>query len=239
MTTTTAKSMKVAVLGTGSVGQALSQKLVSLGHRVTMGTRDVAAARTRTGKDPFGNGLVGSWLTTEAANGVLLMTFAEAVVDADLVVLATAGGAAQESLALAGAARLKGKVVVDVTNPLDFSRGFPPTLSVCNDTSLGEQLQAAFPDVHIVKTLNTVSNPVMVNPGSVPGAHNLFLSGNDAAAKATVRALLESFGWPSPHVIDLGDITTARGTEMFLPLWVRLFGTLKTPFFNVGIHVQR
>jgi predicted dinucleotide-binding enzyme len=117
------------------------------------------------------------------------------------------------------------KVLIDLANPLDFSQGFPPTLSVVNPDSLGEQVQRAFPTLRVVKTLNTLNADLMLQPGKMAGGkHTLFLSGNDGAAKAEVKALLEDFGWKD--IIDLGDITTARGTEQLLPLWVRLMGTL-------------
>jgi predicted dinucleotide-binding enzyme len=136
----------------------------------------------------------------------------------------------------AGAENLDGKILIDVSNPLDFSKGFPPTLTVCNTDSVGEQIQRAFPGLKVVKTLNTTTCTVMVDPSRVPGEHDLFVSGDDAGAKATVTAFLKrEFGWK--HVIDLGDITTARGTEMVLPLWVRLYGAFQSPFFN--FHVVR
>jgi 8-hydroxy-5-deazaflavin:NADPH oxidoreductase len=227
--------MKVAVLGTGSVGQSLSAKLASLGHEVKMGTRDVAASRERKGVDNFGQPLVGEWLSSPAAKKVQLTTFLEATKGADLVVLATLGQIAHDVLASCGQ-HLDGKVILDITNPLDFSKGFPPTLSVCNTASLGEQLQAAFPKARFVKSLNTLSNPVMVKPDLVPGDHNVFVSGNDETAKQQVKALLESFGWKAASIIDVGDITTARATEMLLPLWVRLFGAWKTPMFNFAVR---
>ena len=136
---------------------------------------------------------------------------------------------------MVGAKHLDGKILIDVANPLDFSRGMPPSLTVCNTDSLGEQIQRAFPAVKVVKTLNTTNAFVMVDPAQVAGGdHTLFVSGNDAAAKTRVTELLEGwFGWK--QVIDLGDITTARGTEMLLPIWIRLMGALKTPMFNFKI----
>ncbi len=138
----------------------------------------------------------------------------------------------------AGAANLKSKVLVDISNPLDFSKGMPPTLTVCNSDSLGEQIQRAFPDTRVVKTLNTVNCRVMADPGLVPGEHDLFLSGNDPAAKAQVAEYLGAwFGWKRDNLIDLGDITTARGAEMMLPIWVRLWGALGTADFNWRVVV--
>jgi len=122
----------------------------------------------------------------------------------------------------------------EISNPLDFSNGFPPTLSVSNTDSLAEQIQRAYPKLKVVKTLNTTNCEVMVNPALIPGVHDVFMSGNDQEAKATVASILrEWFGWQS--VIDLGDITTARGPEMILPMWVRLMGAMKTPMFNFRI----
>jgi hypothetical protein len=128
---------------------------------------------------------------------------------------------------------MNGKVLIDVTNPLDFSKGFPPTLLVSNDTSLGEEIQRAYPEVKVVKALNTVSCDIMVDPGRLPGDHVVFTSGNDASAKGEVAALLTSFGWK--RIIDLGNITTARGTESYLPLWVRLYQHFGTGHFNIAI----
>jgi 8-hydroxy-5-deazaflavin:NADPH oxidoreductase len=147
----------------------------------------------------------------------------------------TAGVASLEALRMAGAEALAGKILVDIANPLDFSGGMPPKLSVCNDDSLGEQIQAAFPATKVVKTLNTVNAHLMVEPASLPGDHVMFVSGNDVEAKRMVEQtiLREWFGWRS--VIDLGDITTARGTEMYLPLWVRLWGALGTANYNIAL----
>jgi len=135
---------------------------------------------------------------------------------------------------LAGARNLKDKILVDISNPLDFSKGMPPTLTVCNTDSIGEQIQRTFPDAKVVKTLNTISHTLMVTPQIVPGLHDIFMSGNDAKAKAKVHEIMtEWFGWKS--VIDLGDITTARGTEMYLALWLRLLAVNQTRNFNIRI----
>jgi len=127
-----------------------------------------------------------------------------------------------------------GKVLIDVANAL-AGDGFPPTLSVCNTESLGEQIQRAFPNARVVKALNTVTANVMVNPGMISGGHNVFVAGNDASAKATVSTLLQSFGWDAGDVVDLGDISCARGAEMYMPLWIRLYIALGTPNFNIRI----
>ena len=224
--------MKIAVLGTGTVGQAVAAKLSDLGHETTVGTRDPQATRTRTEPDGMGNPPFSAWHAGHPA--VRLATFAEAAEQADLVVNATNGGVSVEVLTLAGAANLAGKVLLDIANPLDFSQGFPPTLFVKDTDSLGETIQRAFPDAKVVKTLNTMTAAVMVNPGLAAGGdHSVFVSGNDEAAKQTVTDLLTSIG--HTDVIDLGDLTTARGTEMLLPIWLRLMGALGTPMFNVKI----
>lgn len=228
--------MNIAVLGTGAVGQALTTRLGALGHTVYMGTRNVADSRTKTEPDNWGNPAIGTWINEHPE--VQLVTFREAVErGSDLIVFAMNGVAAFQCLEAVGEGLLSGKVMIDISNPLDFSKGFPPSLFVCNTESLGEQIQARYPELKVVKSLNTMSNPVMVNPGIIEGDHAVFVSGNDPEAKAMVTQLLASFGWEDRNIIDLGDITTARGTEMVLPLWVRLYGKLQTPYFN--FHVNR
>ncbi len=212
--------MNVGVLGSGMVGKTLVEKLAALGHEVLIGTRDPGKLR--------------DWLSTvpgQARAG----SFAEAAAHGEVLFNATNGNGALAALALAGEANLNGKLLVDISNPLDFSHGMPPTLFVSNADSLGEQIQRAYPKVKVVKSLNTVTASLMVNPGQLAaGDHTIFVSGNDAAAKAqTVHLLTTWFGWR--HVIDLGDITTARGTEMYLALWVRLRGAQGTGLFNVKV----
>ena len=227
--------MKIAILGTGSVGQALAGRLSELGNEVVIGTRDVAASMARTTPDGWGNPAIGTWITDNLA--VKLVTFTEAAAFSDgIIIHAMNGGAAIESLEMTNEADLEGKILVDITNPLDFSKGFPPTLFVSNTDSLGEQIQAKFPALKVVKTLNTMSNPVMVNPSSVAGDHTVFVSGNDDSAKAKVKEMLNDFGWADKNIYDLGDISTARGTEMILPLWVRIFGKSQSPFFNFHVN---
>jgi predicted dinucleotide-binding enzyme len=207
--------MRIAILGTGVVGRTLAARLVELGHDVVIGTRDVAATQAKA-DTPF---------------PVPLQASPEAAAGAELVINATGGEVSIAALTGAGAQNLAGKIIVDVSNPLDFSEGFPPTLSVCNTDSVGEQIQRAFPESYVVKTLNTVNTAVMVNPGTVgDGEHTLFVSGDDATAKATVTGLLREFGWHD--IIDLGGIGTARGTEMMMPVWLRLMSALGHPEFN-------
>ncbi|MEH1167150.1 NAD(P)-binding domain-containing protein [Micromonospora sp. CPCC 205539] len=215
--------MRIAVLGTGSVGRTIAARSAELGHQVTIGTRDVAA--TRAGEHA-------TWAAQHPEVG--LATLAEAAAAAELVVNATNGNGSLPALAAAGAANLAGKVLLDIANPLDFSAGFPPTLSMLNTDSLAERIQREFPEAKVVKSLNTLTAELMVRPRQlVEGAHTVFVSGDDAEAKRIVTGLLVSFG--HADVIDLGDLSTARGTEMLLPLWLRLYGRLGTDIFNVKV----
>lgn len=223
--------MDIAVLGTGMVGRAIAGRLDELGHPVVVGTRDPSATMARTEPDAMGNPPFSAWHPAHPA--VVLATFADAAAHADLVVLAGNGAAALDMLELAGAANLAGKVLLDISNPLDFSAGFPPTLFVKDIDSLGEQIQRAFPDAKVVKSLNTLTAPLMVDPAALGESTTVFVSGDDPDAKAAVVALLESFG--HDDVLDLGGIETARGAEMYLPLWLSLFGALGTGDFNIAI----
>lgn len=222
--------MKIGILGSGVVGQTIGAKLVDRGHDVVLGTRSPDKLDDKRG---FGSSLR-EWLQKTGGKG-RLATFANAAAHGEVLINATAGMGSLAALKLAGDGTLNGKILIDVANALDFSKGMPPTLAVCNTDSLGEQIQRAFPQVKVVKTLNTMTASLMVDPGQLAGGdHHVFISGNDAAAKARVVELLKSwFGWR--QVIDLGDITTARGTEMILPLWVRLWGALGTPMLNFKI----
>ncbi|MGN6663735.1 MAG: NADPH-dependent F420 reductase [Solirubrobacterales bacterium] len=214
--------MRIGVLGTGSVGRTIATKMLELGHEVTMGSRSADSEA------------LGEWLG-EAGEGGSGGTFADAAAAGELVFNCTAGTASLEALEAAGGGNLAGKTLVDVANPLDFSGGFPPTLSVCNDDSLAERIQAAHPQARVVKALNTVNAAVMVDPGRVPGDHNVFVCGDDEAAKAQVAGLLEAMGWARESIVDLGDIGAARGLEMYLSLWLRLMKTLGSPEFNISI----
>ena len=224
--------MKIAVLGTGMVGQTVAAKLSDLGHETTVGTRDPQATLARTEPDGMGNPPFSAWHAEHPA--VRLATFAEAAEQAEIVVNATNGGVSVDVLNQAGAANLAGKVLLDIANPLDFSQGFPPTLFVKDTDSLGELIQRTFPDAKVVKALNTMTAALMAEPGLAAGGdHSVFVSGDDAAAKQTVIDLLKSIG--HTDVIDLGELSTARGTEMLLPVWLRLMGALGTPMFNFKI----
>lgn len=223
--------MDVGIIGSGVVGQTVGAKLAAAGNDVVLGTRSPEKLDEKRG---FMAGSLAEWL--EATGGMARVgSFADAASHGELIINATLGSAAVEALEQAGRENLAGKIVMDISNPLDFSKGMPPSLTVCNTDSLGEQIQRAFPEARVVKTLNTVTAPLMVAPLSVGGAeHTLFISGNDAAAKEQVVAWLrEWFGWQD--IIDLGDITSARATEMILPAWVRLMGALGTPMFNFRV----
>lgn len=212
--------MKIAVLGTGMVGQAIATKLVALGHEVTMGSRS------------SDNEKATSWAASHG-DKAKTATFADAAAWAELAFLCTAG-TGSEAVAKAIAAGIDGKVLVDVSNPLDFSKGMPPSLFTARDESLGEIVQKAAPGARVVKTLNTVNCELMVDAGRIPESHTMFLSSDDDDAKATVRTILvEGFGWR--HIVDLGPLATARATESYLPLWLALWGAVGSPDFNVAV----
>jgi hypothetical protein len=226
--------MNIGILGTGGVARAIAAKLVSLNHGVTLGTRNVHETMSRAAVDTMGNAPFRDWHSNHAV--IKLGTYADAAAYGEILVNATSGSGSIAALHAAGEKNIGGKILLDISNPLDFSKGFPPSLSIVNTDSLGELIQRTFPSVKVVKTLNTLSNPLMVNPSLVNGGdHTIFLSGNDVEAKKNVLSLLTSFGWNAENVIDLGDITSARGTEQILPIWVRLFGKLQTPMFQFKI----
>ena len=214
--------MCIGILGTGVVGQTLGSKLLQLGHDVMLGSRSAT------------NDKAAQWVT-DNGDRARQGTFADTASFGEMVFNCTSGQVSLEALSAAGVGNLDGKIIVDVSNPLDFSKGFPPTLTVCNTDSIAEQIQSAFPNSKVVKTLNTMTAAVMVDPSLVSGDHDVFVSGNDAAAKERVSDLLRSFGWRT--IVDLGDVTSARGAEMILPLWLRLMGVFKSPIMN--FHVAR
>ncbi|MBK7862123.1 MAG: NAD(P)-binding domain-containing protein [Archangiaceae bacterium] len=213
--------MKVGVLGTGVVGQAIATRLVQLGHEVCMGARNSDNEKARAFEKQF---------LPKGTSG----TFSDAAAFGELLFNCTNGAGALDALKAAGEANLAGKVLIDISNPLDFSNGFPPSMLTPSTDSLAEQVQRAFPRCLVVKSLNTVTAKLMVEPQSLSsGNHDMFMAGNDAGAKAKVKELLQSFGWK--HIVDVGDITGARGLEMYLPLWVRLYGQFQTATFNVKV----
>lgn len=215
--------MRIAVLGSGSVGRTVAARLAGLDHDVTIGTRDPQVTAPREE--------YAAWAAT--APGVRLATFADAASSADLLVNASGGTVSLEVLRRAGAADRDGTVLLDISNPLDFSAGFPPTLTVKDTDSLAEQIQREFPGLRVVKALNTLTAELMVHPDTLPEPTTVFVCGDDADARATVTAILESFG--HADVLDLGDLSSARGAEMFLPLWLRIMGSLGTASFNIRV----
>ena len=217
--------MKISVLGTGMVGRGLAGRLDELGHDVTVGTRDVAA--TRRAAD------YAAWQSDHPT--ISLRTFREAGECGDLILNAVAGVHALPALETVGAEALSGKVLLDLAIPLDLSKGMPPTLTTSSTDSLGEQIQAAFPETRVVKSLHTVYYEVMIDPSRVPGQHSIFVAGNDADAKTTVSGILEQFGWPAGSIIDLGDITASRATEMYSRLFFALYGQFGSFDFNINV----
>lgn len=228
--------MKITIIGTGSVGQYIAARSAELGHDVMMGTRNVAEKLASTAKDVYGNPPFSEWY---AANSkVKLETFSKAASFGELVFNATHGGNSIEALKQAGAKNLAGKILVDVANPLDFSKGMPPSLleGLNNTNSLGEEIQKTFAETKVVKTLNTIWCGLMVNPGMIGGGDHInYISGNNAEAKKKVRKLLIEFGWKDENLIDLGDITGARAAESVLPIWVRVMGAINSGVFNFRI----
>ncbi|MFB9994780.1 NADPH-dependent F420 reductase [Deinococcus oregonensis] len=219
--------MHIAILGSGIVGQTLGAKLLQLGHQVTLGTRNPDQLDDS-------KGMAGTLRDWQAQNGGAVATFADAAQAAELIVNASSGAATLEVLKLVGAEHLTGKVLLDIANPLDFSQGMPPSLFVKDTDSLAEQIQRAYPDVRVVKALNTMSAALMVDPQALAaGEHTVFMAGNDEAAKRQVAELLRSFGWSD--LLDLGDLSAARGTEMLLPIWLRLWQTLGTHMLQFKI----
>jgi 8-hydroxy-5-deazaflavin:NADPH oxidoreductase len=207
--------MKIAILGTGAVGPALAKALSAAGHQVTIGTRDPEETRQR-----------------EQLAGIDLPLATYGDLDAEVLINATNGRGSLPALQAVGEA-LDGKVVIDTSNPLDFSQGFPPSLFVSNTDSLAEQLQRELPQARLVKMFNTMANQVMINPRGLDGDSTIFVAGNDIAARQTAASVAADLGWTD--IFDLGDLTAARGLEMYLPLWVRIFGQLGRPEFNIKV----
>jgi predicted dinucleotide-binding enzyme len=213
--------MEIGVLGTGMVGQTIGSKLVQLGHQVMLGSRTAANPKAI------------AWANEEGSPHALYGTFRNAAKFGEIVFNCTLGAASLDVLQQVGAENLKGKILIDVSNPIDYS-GEGLTLTVCNTDSLGEQIQRAFPETRVVKTLNTMNCNLMVNPDKVPGRTNVFVSGEDPKAKETVTTILRDwFGWKS--IIDLGDIKTARGVEMYLVLWSSLRRVVTAERFNIKV----
>ncbi len=227
--------MKVAILGTGMVGRIIAIKLNQLDHEVTIGTRDPEKTMANESSDNYGNPPFKDWIKDHPT--IKLKSFEEASSGANVLFNCTSGQASKSAISQAAKGDIEGKVLIDIANPLDFSQGMPPFLNPVNTDSLGEQIQNAYPTLKVVKALNTMSAGIMVNPGKVKGDHNVFICGNDNSAKATAVEILESMDWKKSQIIDLGDITNARGTEMLLPIWLRLWQSLGTSDFN--FHIQK
>jgi predicted dinucleotide-binding enzyme len=217
--------MKIAILGTGSVGATIGSRLVDLGHQVMIGSR--------TSNNEKAQAFVSKHQGVNASAG----TFSEAAAFGEVIFNCTKGEHSLEAIAMAGNA-ISGKVLIDVSNPLDFSNGMPPHLipSLANTNSLGEEIQRRFPETKVVKTFNTMWCGIMVDPNLVGGGNHVnYICGNDASAKATTVSILKQFGWKDECLLDLGDITNARGTEATLLIWLRVYGATKTGAFNFGI----
>ena len=204
--------MKIGVLGTGMVGDAIASKLVALGHEVMMGSRDANHPKATAWAKRLG---------ARARKG----TFADAAAFGEVLFNCTHGANSLDALRAAGNERLSGKVLVDVANIL------PPERRPVE--SLAEQIQATFPQAKVVKGLNTMNCSLMVDPSKLPDTHTVFLSGNDADAKQRARELLQAIGWKD--IIDLGDVTTARATESYVTLWLALWKALGTTQFNIQV----
>lgn len=215
--------MKIAVLGTGNVGDTIGSKLIEVGHTVMMGSR--------TSNNEKAKGFVDKHKSKASAG-----TFADAARFGEIIFNCTAGVGSLEALKMAGEKNLNGKIIVDIANPLDFSKGMPPSLAISNTNSLGEEIQKAFHQTKVVKALNTMWCGLMVNPAMINGGdHNTFISGNDTGAKEEVKKILKSFGWAENNILDLGDITKARATEMYLPIWLSIYGATNNGAFNIKI----
>jgi len=224
--------MDIGILGTGTVGRTIAARLAELGHSVLIGTRDPAKTLAQTEADSMGHPAFKLWLEQNPL--LKLGSFAQAAAHGQIIVNATHGDGSLDALKAAGEANLKDKILIDISNPLEFPKGQPPALWISNTDSLAEQIQRAFPDLKVVKSLNTMTAHLMAYPQQLAdGNHTVFVSGNDAQAKATVSALLRTFGWDD--VLDLGDITTARGPEMYLAIWLRLWGVLQTANFQFKV----
>jgi predicted dinucleotide-binding enzyme len=215
--------MKVAVFGTGVVGDTIGSKMIELGHQVMMGSRthDNEKAKVFVEKHK-----------SNASAG----TFNDAAAFGEIIFNCTSGVGSLEAFKMAEIKNLDGKIIVDIANPLDFSKGMPPSLAFVNTNSLGEEIQNKFPQTKVVKALNTMWCGLMVNPSMINGGdHSTFVCGNDLKAKEEVKKILISFGWSEKNILDLGDIKMARGTEMYLPLWLSIYGATNNGAFNIKI----
>lgn len=223
--------MKITILGTGGVGKAFAVRLAELGHTITVGTRDVVKTLDDSGEKGFKTFL-------DANPKIKLANFKEAATSGELLINVTKGAYTLDALKRAGAEAMAGKVLIDISNPLDFSKGMPPCLipELSNTNSLGEEIQKLFPKTKVVKTLNTMWNGLMLNPSLIGnGDHVNYLCGNDSEAKKQVVAFLNELGWKNESLLDLGDLTAARATEATLPIWLRVYGAKQSGAFNFKI----
>ena len=228
--------MKIAVLGTGTVGRTFAERLISLNHEVMMGTRNVSEKLVSNEQDFYGSAPFGEWHTQNQE--IQLGTFAEAAEFGEIIFNATKGIDSIYALKQANEKNINGKVLVDIANPLDFSHGMPPSLlpALSNTNSLGEEIQRTFPDAKVVKALNTMWCGLMVNPNMLEGGnHTSFICGNDTDAKEKVKSIMKEFGWKGENIFDLGDISSARGTEAMLPVWLRIYNATQNGAFNFKI----
>lgn len=215
--------MKIAVFGTGTVGDTIGSKLIELGHAVMMGSRTTNNEKAKA-------------FVAKHDGKATAGSYADAAIFGEIIFNCTSGIGSIDALKQAGEENLDGKIILDLANPLDFSKGMPPSLSIVNTNSLGEEIQKTFPRTRVVKALNTTWCGIMVNPAMINGGdHSTFISGNDASAKEVVKEILKSFGWLEKNILDLGDITNARGVEMYLPLWLSIYSATNSGAFNIKI----
>jgi predicted dinucleotide-binding enzyme len=221
--------MKITLLGTGMVGRILAPRLIEIGHEVRMETRDPEETKSRE----QGDRLFEHWLKEHPQ--LKLCRFGESCDEADIIINATNGKNSISALEMVASEHLKNKTVLDLTNPLDFSNGMPPSLFVSNTDSLAEQIQRRFPEAHVVKSLNTLTASLMLDPDQISGDHVVFICGNDESSKQKVKQLLHSASWEDQNILDLGDITGSRGMEQSLPLWIRIWSSIGTVNFNFNV----
>ncbi len=196
--------MKVGILGTGDVGKAIAKGLLALGHEVMIGARSAGSEKATA---------VAAELGAKAVAG----SFAEAAAYGEVVVLATLGSVNEQVIAATGADNLTGKVVLDTTNPLDFTKGFPPSLLQPKEGSGAQAIQALAPGARVLKVFKPVRNALMFRPELQGGAPTMFLCGNDEVAKATAAEIVTAFGW---EPIDVGTLAAAHWLEAMCMVWV-------------------
>jgi 8-hydroxy-5-deazaflavin:NADPH oxidoreductase len=215
---------KIGIFGTGMVGSTIGSKLIQLGHEVKMGSRSTDNPKAAEWAKANGE---------KASQG----TFADAAVYGEILFNCTKGEHSLEVIKMAGIENFTGKILIDISNPLDFSKGMPPTLipSLANTHSLGEAIQKLLPKTHVVKTLNIVNCEVMVNASKCGGEATMFMAGNDSEAKKETEAILDQFGWKD--IIDLGSINHARSTEMMLPIWLSTYMATQNGY--IGFKIVR